>query len=78
MKIENDELYTYPYTESVTILYSVSMDKWAIETADDSYTVDDNSFAQDIVINEDTTITIKDFHKIQAIILQKVKNEKTI
>ncbi len=78
MNIENDELFTYPYTEDIAILYSQSMDKWAIETLDDSYTVDDDSFKEDIFFDESTSISIKDFHKIQAVILQRIEYAKTI
>lgn len=78
MNIENDEIYAYPYTEDIIVLYSQSTDKWAIETLDDSYTIDNDSFIQDIIINEDVSLSIKDFHKIQAIILQRIKYAKAI
>jgi len=74
MKIENDELFVFPVSEYFTVLYSLTMDKWAIETPDDSFSVDDSSFDEDIVYEEDL-LSLKDFHKAQAIILERIKED---
>ena len=71
MDFENDEMYTYPITDNITILYSLSVDKWAIETLDDSFSVDEYSFEEPIVIDE-TSICFKDFKKAQDIILKRM------
>jgi len=77
MNIENDETFAYPVSENFIILYSTIEDKWAVETPDDSFTVDDSSFEEDIIYEEDL-LSLKDFHKVQAIILKRIKDEKAL
>ena len=72
MNIEHDEVFTYPVTENFTILYSTVIKKWAVETPDDSFSVDDDSFEEDIIYEEDI-LSLKDFHKAQAIIMERIK-----
>lgn len=72
MKFENDEIYSYPISESFTVLYSVTQKKWMVETPDDSFEVDDSSFKEDIFYEEEP-LSLKDFHKVQSFILQRIK-----
>ena len=72
MDIENDEMFVYPLTEEIDILYSLANDTWAIETPEDSFSVDEKSFEEDIIVDE-FTITLEDFVKAKAVILKRIK-----
>lgn len=77
MNFENDEMYVFPFCESINILYSSANDKWAIETEEDSFSVDEDSFEEDIIISVDLKITLEDFTKVKDIIMKRIEDEKS-
>ncbi len=76
MNIENDEMFAYPLTEEITILFSSANDKWAIETPEDSFSIDEESFEEDIMVN-DTNISLEDFIRVKSIIEERIGHEET-
>lgn len=76
MDIENDEMFVFPLTEETNILYSSANDRWAIETPEDSFSVDEESFEEDIVIDE-FVISLSDFLKAKAVILKRIEHAQT-
>ena len=74
MTIENDEVYEVKIDEYFSIIYSKSMDKWAIETPDDGFTVDEKSFENPLEFNGNF-LTLEEFQTFQEVIKLKVKQD---